>query len=139
EGRFRKKPGKLFSPIIQQVCCRELVLLVEEDGNYRFLHQTFRDYYAAKHVMNLIEISIFEKSIPSILKEKSLDINTSQLVGEMEEEHLHQPVWLESSRCWQLPPETKLSRLLDICRFREHPEEKEIGYCIWNILNIWMK
>ena len=87
EERFEEKPRKLFHAIIDQACCRELALLVAEDGNYRFLHQNFRDYFAARYVQNRMHVALQQSTLPEVLKKAPLDFYVRQLLGELEGEH----------------------------------------------------
>lgn len=138
--RFKKKPWKLLDSIVDEVCCHGLALLVTEDGNYRFLHQNFRDYFAARYVQNRMQIALKRRTLPEVLKKAPLDFYLRQLLGELEGEHANKMEFCEEKKKWewskgQFLVDNYLSRLLELCRGVY--ERKELGYTAWNILMIW--
>ncbi|MCB9351235.1 MAG: CHAT domain-containing protein [Lewinellaceae bacterium] len=140
EERFEGKSRKLFHSIIDQICCRKLALLVAEEGNYRFLHQNFRDYFAARYVQNQIRIALQRSTFPEVLKKAPLDFYVRQLLGELEEEHSNRIEWIEEEKRWkwsrgQFFIDNHLSQLLEFCRGVFDIEE--VGYTVWNLLTIW--
>ncbi len=137
EEQFKGKLRKLFNQAITKVCCRELALLIAEDGNYRFLHQNFRDYFAARHVQNQIQIALQQKVLPDVLKNAPLDFYIRHILGELEGEHYNKPVYLEKERRWSADHCTRnnlLARSLEQCRGVF--DAGQLGYTVWNTLTI---
>ncbi len=128
-----------FRIIIKDILCNNLSLLVEENNEYRFLHQNFRDYYTARHIQNQLKLSNYYKEIPNVLKDHFLDINIIKYLGELEGEHYNRPIIkLDSSAHKELKginKHTNLSKSLDQCRGVF--DEIKLGNTVWNIIEIW--
>lgn len=121
--------------LLNDIFCNELCMLVEEVQTLRFLHQNFRDFFAAVHILNEAEISISKDEIPGIFKERILDYFIHRLLGEIEEEHRSKP-YLVKDKGWKINinKENRLYKVLDICRGKFR---KEVGFSVWNIVTIW--
>lgn len=104
--------------IVGEVCCHGLALLVAEGGSYRFLHQDFRDYFAARHVQNQIRIALQQRALPEVLKKGPLDFYTRHLLGELEGEHYNKPAYLEKEKRWRPPTEGTLLKWMFCGRYR---------------------
>jgi hypothetical protein len=65
DGRDRRKRAAR----LRDIFCSELHLLVEEGQSLRFLHQDFRDFFAAVHILNESEICVSKGEIPRVFKE----------------------------------------------------------------------
>ncbi|MBK7337852.1 MAG: WD40 repeat domain-containing protein [Saprospirales bacterium] len=131
---------------IRQFVVEKLFQLVEEGDTFRFLHQNFRDYFAAVHVQRTIEeANAFNRSLPENqrvfpepLRKAPLDYFVRQMLGELEGEHTNQ-VEYDEQKWWhwsagQFFLENNFSSLLETCRGvfdRSH-----LGYTVWNILTI---
>lgn len=140
EDKFQESPQKLFIKIIKRIAGNELVILVKDGDNYRFLHQNFRDYFAARHVQNQIDIALKRKYLPDIVQKAPLDFYVRRLLGELEGEHKNLLRWNIEDNRWhwsegQFFLQNKLTRLLEQCRGVFKSER--LGYIIWNLLMIW--
>lgn len=122
---------------IIEILTDRLCMLVEEGGSYRFLHQDFRDFFAAVHLLNEAEISLSKGEIPGVFKERILDYFVRRLLGEIEGEHRCKP-YLVKDEGWKIDinKENRLHKVLDLCRgkfgFRE-----EVGFAVWTVVTIW--
>ncbi len=137
---LEKEDWDLLEESIDQVCCTELVLLVNDNEEYRFLHQNFRDYFAARHVQNQIQIALKKKTLPDVLRLAPLDIYVRQLLGELEGEHTNKIAWNPKVKKWQWSEgqfllNNHLTDLLESCRGIF--DQEKLGYTLWNILTIW--
>ncbi|MGE5341093.1 MAG: NACHT domain-containing protein [Candidatus Omnitrophota bacterium] len=149
------KQIKKRNTMIRGILIREMSMLVEEGGMYRFLHQNFRDFFAAVHVLNEVEMRVKKKEIPEVLKERVLDFFVRRFIGELEGEHRVKPHLVEGEG-WKIniKKESRLHRALDLCRGQcNHPEKNLskvfgsaepffrkkfcIGYAVWNIVEVW--
>ncbi|MGE5341688.1 MAG: hypothetical protein ACM3SY_09425 [Candidatus Omnitrophota bacterium] len=131
--QIKKRNTKIRGILIQ-----EMSMLVEERGMYRFLHQNFRDFFAAVHVLNEVEMSVKKGEIPSVLKERVLDYFVRRFMGEFEGEHRVKPYIVEGEG-WKIDinRESFLHQALDLCRGKFNGAENPIGYAVWNIVEIW--
>lgn len=140
EPEYFKLPlPKLFIQLLQRIAGDQLTILIRDGENYRFLHQNFRDYFAARHVQNQMEIALNTGRLPGILHGGPLDIYVRRLLGELEGEHTNQLVWQEPDGGWKwdhghFKINNRLSRLLEKCRGVF--DQDQIGYVVWNILAI---
>ncbi|UCH95024.1 MAG: SMEK domain-containing protein, partial [Candidatus Aminicenantes bacterium] len=119
----------------RDIFCSELHMLVEEGQSLRFLHQNFRDFFAARHVLNEAEISVSKGEIPPVFKERILDYFIRRLLGEIEGEHRCKP-YLVKDEGWKIDinKENLLYQVLDLCRGKFG---EEVGFAVWNIVTIW--
>jgi len=131
DGRERRRRAAR----LRDIFCSELHMLVEEGQTLRFLHQDFRDFFAAMHVLNEAEISVGKGEIPGVLKERILDYFVRRLVGEIQGEHRSKP-YLVTDEGWKIDidKENQLHQVLDLCRGKF---EEEVGFVVWNIVTIW--
>jgi len=124
---------------LKEIICTTLCMMVKEGSSFRFLHQNFRDFFAAVAVWNQMEMGWHKKEIPEVLKERCLDFFVRRMVGELAGEFRLVPRCVPGEG-WSYPiePRTRLSDILELCRgeFRETDREK-VGYAVWNILTIW--
>ncbi len=137
DGLSRKQNWELLEELIYQICCKELTILVQEDRTYRFLHQNFRDYFAARHVQNEIIVALQKGTFPAPFHKAPLEIYVRQMLGELEGEHYNKPVYLEAKNGWSNDHFqcNNLSKLLAQCRGIF--SEEKLGFTVWNILTIW--
>ncbi len=121
---------------LRDIFCNELHMLVEEGQTLRFLHQDFRDFFAAAHLLNEAEISMKMGEIPGIFKERILDYFVRRLLGEIEGEHRSKP-YMVKDEGWKIDinKKNRLYKVLDICRGKFGGNE--VGYAVWNIVTIW--
>ncbi|NIM15373.1 MAG: SMEK domain-containing protein [Candidatus Aminicenantes bacterium] len=117
---------------ILKIFVKELCMLVKEGESFRFLHQNFRDYFAAVHILNETAIGLEKKEIPEVLKERTLPVYLLRFLGEIEGEHYCKPV-LNKENGWEIKEnkESKLFQMLDLCR---GCFDGSLGYGVWNIV-----
>ncbi len=136
ERRFDLPPRHLFNQVIREVCVEKLVVLVEENEGFRFLHNLFRDYAAARHVLNQIDLALTHGKMPPALRNVPLDDSLCRLIGQIEGEHRFNPAGQKIHPSWLLAQEkpNRIARMLDFCRgnFRE----QEVGQTVRNLLRI---
>ncbi len=140
EALQQKEDWELLEVLIDQICCQALCLLVLENGSYRFLHQNFRDYFAARYVQNEIHIALQRKVFPETFKQRPLDFYVRQMLGELEGEHTNKLKWIEAEKMWRWSKGefflmNNLSKLLEQCRGVF--DENQLGYTIWNLFTLW--
>lgn len=139
EEYFQENPRQLYNLIIRNIAVKDLAILANDGENYRFLHQNFRDYFAARHVQNQIKISLYNKELPFVLQNAPLDFYVRQILGELEGEHTNRIEWDEINKKWKWRKgdfflENHLKKLLEFCRGVF--DQSLIGYVVWNILTI---
>lgn len=119
--------------ILSEYLINEYPMFIQEEDKYEFSHQLYRDYLAAVHIRNDINLSLKKYLLPSSLSERKLSSKNQLflLLGELEGEHYHQGIegntFTEES--------TLLEQTLERCR--NVYDKKIIGFTVWNILNIW--
>jgi len=138
---------------LKRILCDELHMVVREGESFRFLHQNFRDFFAAVHILNEVEVGIRKSEIPVVLEERVLDYYVRRMIGELEGEHKVKP-YLKKPEGWKIDidKESRLYKVLELCRGRFNNIEKEtltkvfgptflqkgrVGYAVWNIVTIW--
>ncbi|NIM13132.1 MAG: NACHT domain-containing protein, partial [Candidatus Aminicenantes bacterium] len=121
--------------LLRDIFCNELHMLVQEVQSLRFLHQDFRIFFAAMHLLNEADISLSKGEISGVLKEPILDYFVRRLVGEIEGEHRCKP-YLAKNEGWKIyiNKGNRLHRVLDLCRGKFG---EGVGYAVWNIVTIW--
>ncbi|MCB0628080.1 MAG: hypothetical protein KDD15_00050 [Lewinella sp.] len=109
--------------------------ITKEGASYRFLHQNYRDFFAAVHIINEIRLALECGRLPEVLSERPLSPNLRQMIGELEGEHYRRPVFLEMEEAWSTKFDTPnlLSQVLDLCR---NVFDGTIGYTVWNVIEI---
>ena len=136
ERRFDLTPRRLVNQVVRDVCSEKLVLLVEENQSFRFLHNLFRDYFAARRLLNAMDRALAQGAIPPDFRSTQMDDTLCRILGQIEGEHRHSPFLQRLHPEWASTPRkpNRIHRLLDICRgnFRE----QETGYCVRNLLRI---
>ncbi len=135
---FAGELRRLFSKIIHKIAVEALVVLVRDGENYRFLHQNFRDYFAARHVQNQIRVALYQQILPEEMVKAPLDFYVRQLLGELEGEHTNEMVY-DEKKGWHWSAKqyflnNYLSNLLESCRgiFKQD----RLRYIVLNILTI---
>jgi hypothetical protein len=146
---------------LREIFCREMHMLVEEGETLRFLHQDFRDFFAALHILNEVEMANRKKQIPVVLKERLLDYFVRRYLGEIEGEHRSKP-YLVKGEGWKIDinKDNRLHQALELCRGKfssndqlskvfggpgnffqkgSWPPEAEGNpcYAVWNIVETW--
>lgn len=60
-------------------------MLVKAGESYRFLHQDFRGFFAAVHLLNEIKMGMADgRRIPEGMKEQGLSVYVRRMMGEIE-------------------------------------------------------
>ncbi|NIM13175.1 MAG: NACHT domain-containing protein [Candidatus Aminicenantes bacterium] len=120
---------------IIKILSEELRLIVEERNSFRFLHQNFRDFFAAVHILNEIFISLKKKEIASVLKERTISLCVRRYLGEIEGEHYSKP-FLVKGEFWKINEnkDSLLYRTIDLCR---GCFDRGVGFAVWNIIETW--
>ena len=129
-------PRQLFNRIIRDVSIEKLALLIEENDGVRFLHNLFRDYFAARHILNQIDLGLKRGALPLLLCNTRLEAPLCRMIGEIEGEHFHNPATSDLHPMWAsaaLKP-NRIARALELCRgnFRE----QSLGFALQNLLRI---
>jgi hypothetical protein len=108
---------------------------VEADGVYGFLHQDFRDYFAAVHVFNEMIMGVKENQVPELLRQGTLSFFVRRFLGEIQGEHRARP-YLVKGQGWKLDEnkDSLLYRVLDLCRGHF---DGDMGFAAWNIVETW--
>jgi len=110
--------------------------ITREGVHLRFFHQSFQDFFAAKHLLNEINLALEKERLPTVLKDRRLPANLQKMLGEIVGEHRNRPALVPAGRKWaQYYIKTSLAKILDLCR--GITDKKIVGYTIWNILSIW--
>ncbi len=135
------KPDEQNQPLkiteIIKILSKELHMLVKEKSSYRFLHQNFRDFFAAVHILNQTNISLTNNKLSPLLKDTVISFYPRQYIGEIEGEHHNKP-YLDSNKIWRINDNshTLLAQSLELCR---NIFDGTTKLAIWNILEIWKK
>ena len=70
---------------VRNYLVNKLHLLLFEGEDLRFLHQNFRDFFAACHLLNVIDFQ--EREIPASWTDRAFPVYIRQFLGEIEGEH----------------------------------------------------
>ncbi|MEJ7736277.1 MAG: TIR domain-containing protein [Chitinophagaceae bacterium] len=112
---------------ISKALCNDLRLMKREKKVYEFLHQNFRDYFAAVHLLNELGQTVVNQNIPLILTSRPLPIYIRRFAGQIAGEQYQTET--------PSPPPTLLMHTLD--NLRGVFDEEKTGYAVWNIVNTW--
>ena len=109
----------------------------EEGTQYVFLHQNFRDFFAARYVLNQSNIALANGTLPEVLQTNYLPLYVRKFLGELTGEHHLKPLWDERTNSWDAGKNRSdsgpLRQLLDACRARA---KEEVGEIVRNILMV---
>jgi len=110
----------------------KLHLLVAEDEALRFVHQNFRDFFAAVHLLNEIDLSqVTPNLIPQSWKERTFPVYLRRMLGNIEGEHHYDPKKFANGDAMPgFQPQSRLTCLLDTCRGIFNVES--VRYTVWN-------
>jgi len=102
-----------------------------------FLQQSYRRYFAARHILNGIALSLRNGQLPMSLKAAPLPFSLSRMVGQVLRVHKDEPQFNPLPQQWsrEFNRSSLLRDVLDQCRGNANPEE--VGYLLWNIFSIW--
>ncbi len=137
ESKFADLPPRqLFNRIIRDVSMEKLAILIEEKEGVRFLHNLFRDYFAARHLLNQIDLGLAKGELPPLLCTTRLDDPICRMIGEIEGEHFYNPNNSTIPPGWTLSSKkpNRVARALELCRgnFRE----QSLGFALQNLIRI---
>ncbi len=116
------------------ILTQTLRLFRPEGEDLAFLHQNFRDFFAALHLRNSLMLDVDRKRPPGLLIPRALSIYLRRMLGEIEGEH-HNAARLEGRR-WSINHQqpTLLTRALDGCRGLHGPQRP--GLAVFNLLEM---
>jgi WD40 repeat protein len=121
---------------IREYLVENLHILVLEGDELRFLHQNFRDFYAACHLLNCIKFSLAEDERPEEWQERIFPSYLRKMIGELESEYLFDPYLILESRNDNPPERIKenwLTKLTEQCR---GPVDMTGNSTVWNLITI---
>jgi hypothetical protein len=120
---------------IVEILCNVLLMLVKEGENFHFLHQDFRDYFAALHILQEAEMGVKRGEVADVLKQRALPVYIRRFMGEIAGGHYQRPVF-QTGKGWLKKEEESslLNRVLDLCR---GIFDGSVGFAPWNIIEVW--
>jgi WD40 repeat protein len=120
---------------LKDLMVNKLSLLVEAEGVYGFLHQDFRDYFAAVHVRNEMVMGFKVKQVPELLRQGTISFFVRRFLGQIEGEHRARP-YLVKGQGWKLDEnkDSYLYKVMDLCRGHF---DGDMGFAVWNIVETW--
>ena len=119
-----------FEELLEEFA-HELYPIAKEGFSLRFLHHSFQEFFAAKHLLNEIHFSLERQELPPVLKEGILPHNLHKTLGEMTEDYLP----LTKNPEGRTGKRTVLMDVWELCR--GIVDRNQLGYTVWNILSIW--
>lgn len=125
------------------IMVESLAIIYVDDGEYKFRHHHFRDYFAALHIIHEMKLGVhmfdelgFEGNYLNNIKKHRLQKNIIQFISESIGLHHSNPRYISNKgwtrREWNQENEIML-RVLDAFRGRF---DCDIGYSLWNIVQI---
>ncbi len=111
-----------------------LRMLQPEGAGLAFLHQNFRDFFAALHLRHQIAVDVAQAQVPQVLKPRALSLYLRRLLAEMEGE-VHNAARLVNQR-WSIAhqQDNLLTQALDCCRGKQGEEAR--GLAVFNLLEM---
>lgn len=124
-----------FAQLRDQIC-NTLRMLKQEGQSYSFLHQNFRDFFAAVHIGNELRLSLHNQEPPLCLAPQALSQAVRTLITEIEGEYYQRPQVDSASNIWsfQQVRATVLSESLEACR--NLPPVSQPDRLVWNLISI---
>ena len=131
-GSYKEKTGRFDS--IKNIMLNEIGILRIENGEYKFIHGLFRDYFTALHILNEISLGVYLCNVPKVLRERPLNHYIMKFIGEIDGEHHNKPYRTGDS--WKISYDggDRLENMLDILREKF---DGGVGYSVWNIVEVW--
>ena len=130
---YDSKTGPLVDRIENDLSTIWCLFIPEGNNQYRFWHQHFRDFFAAKHIQSCIQRGIEHSHFPEPLKERSLPDYLISLLGEINGDQHAVPTLKNGKRFATDIKKTLSDDLLDQMR---NCLTDDIGYCLWNVIEI---
>jgi WD40 repeat protein len=123
---------------IRETLLFQLKAMVQEGDELGFLHQNFRDFYAACHLLNCVKFALAEGKRPPEWKERTFPVYLRRMIGELEGEYEFDPhklLEVEEAKRERLRriAGNQLTRLMDCCR---GPKDMTGDYTVWNLVTI---
>lgn len=124
-----------FAQLRDQLC-NTLRMLKQEGQSYSFLHQNFRDFFAAVHIGNELRLSLHARQPPLCLAPQALSQSVRTLIAEIEGEYYQRPQVDSGTNSWsfQQVGATVLSESLEACR--NLPSVPQPDRLVWNLISI---
>ncbi len=113
----------------------EMSMLVKEGQSYRFLHQDFRDFFAAVHILNEVSIGLSREEVAEVLTGGMISFYTRRYMGEIEGEHYNKS-YLEENKGWQIKSNESNLLAHALTKCRRH-FTAPYAYAVANILDCW--
>jgi hypothetical protein len=118
---------------LKKILCGELSMLVQEGESFSFLHQHFRDFFSAVHILHELDMGK-NQGDTTVLRERRLDFHIRRILGELEGEHRSKPYL--SGNEWRIDID-KENRLYTAHEGMRGEFGAGVGYGVWNIVEIW--
>ncbi|MBE2206781.1 MAG: caspase family protein [Saprospiraceae bacterium] len=123
---------------VREYLVDKLHLLVFEKEELRFLHQNFRDFFAACYLLNEAAIATAApvgQALPTVWTNRTLPVYLRRIVGHLEGEHYFNPKKYAAKQSMPgYQDANRLFALLSRCRGVFHHEPTQ--YAVWNVLKI---
>ena len=143
---------KSFPKVVKRLlreCAFGLGILQKTRGEYGFVHQHVRDYFAAVKNVNTLRLSVFlfEKNEPeparacmdAVFKERPVSLSVRRFTGEYLGEHKNKPFFADGGWNYAVPEEpcdrNLMKRALALYRWRMDTELRD-GYALYSLLQI---
>jgi WD40 repeat protein len=125
--------GKMES--VLKILSDDMSMLVKEGYLYRFLHQDFRDFFAAVHILNEVGMGLNRDVVAEVLTGGMISFYLRCYMAEIEGDHYCKP-YLEEGKGWQIKSNESnlLAQALEKCR--GHFTEP-YAHAVSNILHSW--
>jgi WD40 repeat protein len=119
---------------VREYLVEKFHLLVFEKEELRFLHQNFRDFFAACHLLNEAAFSaISVASLPIAWTSRTLPVFLRRMLGQIEGECYFDPKKYATGQPMPgFQVNNRLNTLLDRCR--DVFQEKPVRYAVWNLV-----
>jgi len=124
---FSERFKKIASTLL-----RELLIIVQEESSFRFLHQNFRDYFSACYHINEMMLCSINSNEISCMQQRYISSYIRKIIGEIEEEHYNMVAWENEN--WQI--EFQNSLLYKSLNIYRDKFSEEASLAVWNILTI---
>jgi WD40 repeat protein len=121
---------------VREYLVDKLHLLVFEKEELCFLHQNFRDFFAACYLLNeaaIATVAPVGQALPTVWTNRTLPVYLRRMVGHLEGEHYFNPKKYAAKQSMPGYQEAnRLFALLSRCRGVFHHEPTQ--YAVWNIV-----
>jgi hypothetical protein len=118
---------------LQRILVGELFMLVQEGESFRFLHQHFRDFFAAVYILQELDMVKY-RGQASALEQRRLDFNIRRMLGELEGEYRIKPYLSGKKWCIDIEKGNRLYKTLESLMGKFGAD---VGHGVWNIVETW--